>query len=215
MSRITVSLVQPGRIRVTLHLEKRGCFLVIMPNIDEYPERENVPGSETRRNESPKNSARKRLTHAARQVPQKTETAILRSRNSRLATEAKNEERNPLQRFFGTGALGWIAKTVVQSIPFPFTLYGPGDILTGISSGVGRDILSGEHLDGVDRLLYLGATLVPGIPATILVTPARFIRRNVEDAIHARKSGQSTEALIHTKKAFSSARAVIKETRKK
>src|SRR5262245_4525978 len=93
-----------------------------MPNIDKYPERENVPGPELRSNESPKNSVREKLTHVTKQIPQRTEAAVLRSRKSRVTTEAKNEKRNPLQHFFGTGAVGWIAKTVVQAIPFPFKI---------------------------------------------------------------------------------------------
>jgi hypothetical protein len=188
-----------------------------MPNIDKYPERENEPGAEleTSRNAFPRKRVRERLTHAARQVPQRTEAALEWSRESRLAAEAKNAKRNPMHRFFGTGFRGWIAKTVIQAIPFPFVLYGPGDVITGISAGMGRDILSGEHLDGVDRWLYLGATLIPGIPATILVDPARFIRRNIEDALYAKKMHESGKAVLHVKDVVSATRSLIKETRKK
>jgi hypothetical protein len=188
-----------------------------MPNIDEYPERENEPGSklETSRKVFPRKSTRERLTNAARQVPQRTEAALEWSRQSRLTAEAKNEKKNPLHRFFGTGFRGWLAKTVIQAIPFPFVLYGPGDVITGISAGAGKDILSGEHLDAVDRFLYLGATLIPGIPATILVDPARFIRRNIEDALYAKKRHKSGEAIMHAKDVISATRSIIKETRKK
>lgn len=188
-----------------------------MSNIDEYPERENVPEPkpETGRRESPNSSVRGKLTNVARQVPHRTEEAIAWSRNSRLAAEAKNEDRNAIQRFFSNGVVGWIAKTAVQAIPLPVTIYGPGDVITGISAGVGRDILSGEHLDVVDRWLYLGATLIPGIPATILVTPARFLRRNVEDALHAKKSHQSGKAVLHTKDVIIATRDIIKAARKR
>ncbi len=188
-----------------------------MSNIDKYPERKNVPGSklEVSRDESSHSSVRARLTDAARQVPQGAEDALERSRNSRLATEAKNAERNPIHRFFGSGSVGWIARTIVQAIPFPFTIYGPGDIITGISAGFGRDILTGDHLDAVDRFLYLGASLIPGVPATIIVDPARLIRRNVEDAMHAKKKNQKDKAVMHTKDALIAARAVIKGARKK
>jgi hypothetical protein len=204
-------------LAVAIHLEKGGCLRVIMPNTDEYPERENVPGpkQERGRDEYPNNSVREKLTHAAKRVPQRTEEALVWSRNSRLTTEAKNEERNPMQRFFGTGAVGWLAKTAVQAIPFPFTIYGPGDVITGVSAGFGRDILSGERLDVVDRFLYLGATLIPGIPATILVDPARFVRRNIEEAIYAKQNKQSDKAIMHAKDAFNATRSVFKETRKK
>jgi hypothetical protein len=188
-----------------------------MSNIDKYPERKNVPGPklEGSRDEAPDSRARARLTNAARQVSHRTGDALEWSRNSRLAAEAKNEAKNPIHRFFGSGAGGWIAKTLVQAIPFPFVLYGPGDVITGISAGFGRDILTGEHLDVVERFMYLGATLVPGIPATIIVDPARIIRRNIEEAAYAKKSNQSGKAIMHTKDALSAARAVIKEARKK
>ena len=188
-----------------------------MSNIDKYSEKKNVPGSklEASRDEFPDSSVRARLTNATKQVPQRAEDALERSRNSRLATEAKNAERNPIHRFFGGGTVGWIARTIVQAIPFPFTIYGPGDIITGISAGLGRDILTGDHLDAVDRFLYLGATLIPGVPATIIVDPARFIRRNIEEAMYAKKSNQSDKAVMHTKDALIAARAVIKGARKK
>ncbi len=103
----------------------------------------------------------------------------------------------------------------MQAIPFPFTIYGPGDIITGISAGFGKDILTGDHLDVVDRFLYLGASLIPGVPATIIVDPVRLIRRNIEDAMYAKKEKQSDKAVMHTKDALIAARAVIKGARKK
>ncbi len=99
--------------------------------------------------------------------------------------------------------------------PFSFTIYGPGDIITGISAGFGRDILTGDQLDVVDRFLYLGASLIPGVPTTIIVDLARLIRRNIEDAIYAKKKNQKDEAVMYTKDALIAARAVIKGARKK
>ncbi len=214
---VVVPLRSKKNLAVAIHLEKGGCLRVIMPNIDKYPERENVPGPELGGggDEYPNNNVREKLTNTAKRVPQRTESALVWSRNSRLTTEAQNEKRNPVQRFFGTGTVGWIAKTVIQAIPFPFTIYGPGDVITGISAGLGKDILSGERLDVVDRFLYLGATLIPGIPATILVDPARFIRRNIEEAVYAKQSNQADKATEHAKNALNAARSVIKETRKK
>jgi hypothetical protein len=213
---VVVPLRSEKNLVVTIHREKGGCLRVIMPNIDEYPERENVPGPklEGGGDEYPNNSVRGKLTNAAKQVPQRTEAALVWSRNSRLTTEAKNEKQNPMHRFFGTGLVGWVAKTVVQAIPFPFTIYGPGDVITGVSAGFGRDILSGERLDVVDRFLYLGATLIPGIPATILVDPVRFIRRNIEEAIHAKQSKQADKAIMHSRNALSATKAIFKKTRK-
>jgi len=185
-----------------------------MSNIEKYPEGENVSGAkrETGRDEG---NVGARLTNAARQVPQRTGDALEWSRKSRLAAEAKNEGKNAVHRFFGSGTRGWIARTLVQAIPFPFILYGPGDVITGISAVSGMDILTGDHLDAVDRFLFLGASLIPGVPATILVDPARILRRSIEDAAYAKKRNQSDEAVMHAKEAFKAARGVMRGARKK
>lgn len=138
-----------------------------------------------------------RVTHKTSQV---ADIAILKSRDSRLRTEEKNR-KSGIQKFFSRKIVGWVARTVAQATPSPIG-YGPGDIITGASAIIGKDILSGEHLDMVDRGLYAVATAIPGVPATILVTPARFLRKSIENAYFSHKNKQAGGVIKNTKTAI-------------
>lgn len=174
--------------------------------IDGLPTREKVEKSLKTVREGIISAAESAKPHI-RQAPQAAERAVEWSRNSRISTEARNRKRNPLQRFFANGLIGWTARTIVQAIPSPVG-YGPGDVVTGISALTGKDILSGNDLDLIDRGLYAVATVIPGVPATILITPARFLRRSIEEAVHARTTASPKEAVRHVKEAVSTGREI-------
>lgn len=149
----------------------------------------------------------RKAADVAKQAPQVTGDALEWSRDSRLATEQKNKKVGAFQKFFKTGVTGWIARSIAQAIPSPVG-YGPGDAITGASALLGKDVLSGDHLDLVDRGLYAIATVIPGVPATILVTPARLLRRAIEDAFHTHRTGQKHETVQNTKAAIEAGRQI-------
>lgn len=149
---------------------------------------------------------RRKISSVARQTSQTADMAILKSRESRLKTEEKNR-KSGIQKFFSRKVVGWIARTVAQAIPSPIG-YGPGDIITGASAIIGKDILSGEHLDMVDRGLYAVATAIPGVPATILVTPARFLRKSIENAYFSHKNKQAGGVIKNTKTAIDAGKQI-------
>lgn len=151
----------------------------------------------------------------AQRAPEAADQLLTDSRESRLALQREQEQLNPVQRFFGRGAVGWLARSAVQSIPFVFFGYGVGDVVTGISALTARDVLDGERLDKVDRVLYGVATLIPFVPATILVSPMRMIRRFAEDAHHAYKTGNPDEAAQHAQKLIDTTRELKKTIEKK
>ncbi|MBI2622235.1 hypothetical protein HYW66_01200 [Candidatus Microgenomates bacterium] len=125
-----------------------------------------------------------------KKVPRVAEGAVLKSRESRLATTEENRQKGIVQRTFNTALGRWVLKPIAESIPSP-VFYGPGDIITGVSALVGRDILTGDRLDVVDRILYGVATAIPGVPSAVLIVPAKLIRRGGEDFVHARKQGDA------------------------
>jgi hypothetical protein len=142
----------------------------------------------------------------AKKVPDITDQFLIKSRESRLILENESKQLNPIQRFFRQGPLGLLAKTVTEAIPSTAFGYGVGDVVTGISALAGKDILDGKKLDIVDRVLYGIATLIPFVPATILVIPMHAIRSFLEDAHHAYKTGKKDEAIIKSQELFKSAK---------
>lgn len=110
----------------------------------------------------------------------------------RIQTELKNRKKNPIQRVMSTTVGRWIFKPLAEAIPSPVG-YGAGDVITGVSAILGKDILTGDKLDHVDRALYGIATAIPYVPSIVLVEPARLVRRHVENAVHARKEGNVKE----------------------
>lgn len=121
--------------------------------------------------------------------------------------EENRSHRNPIQTFLRRGVVGFAARTVFEAIPTPIG-YGPGDLITGISALRGRDILTGDRMDILDRILYGVATAVPVLPGTVLVVPAKFIRRKVEDAYLAYKSGNHKEAIGNAQEAHRGVREI-------
>jgi|GEM_PF-5645251 len=144
-----------------------------------------------------------RLRKRIKSIPPSSDL-IEKSRDSRLKAEKDSENLNSVQRFFGWGVVGFIARTGIQSIPSPIIEYGIGDVVTGISAIIGRDILSGEKLDVVDRVCYGVATAIPYLPATILVLPIRELRKSIEEANHAERVGDTKTAIKHSQDAAKS-----------
>jgi hypothetical protein len=82
--------------------------------------------------------------------------------------------------------------------------------VTLISAGRGRDILTGDRLDRLDRLMNLTAALIPVIPATVLIPPARLVRQGIEDIIYGRITGDRT-TMVGGAKATRTGAAGVKE----
>lgn len=120
-------------------------------------------------------------------LSQSIDQFLIKSRESRLELQSKQTKLNFFQRFFGWGVIGWISRTAIQSIPSEFFGYGIGDLVTGISALRGRDFLDGERLDTIDKIMYTIATVIPFVPATILVSPMRKIRMYIEDSYYRYK----------------------------
>lgn len=147
----------------------------------------------------------------AKKVPDITDQLLIKSRESRLILENESKQLNPIQRFFRQGPLGLLAKTAMEAIPSTAFGYGVGDVVTGISALAGKDILDGKKLDIIDRVLYGIATLIPFVPATILVIPMHAIRSYLEDAHHAYKTGKKDEVITNSQGLFKSAKE-LRET---
>lgn len=158
----------------------------------------------------------KKTGEFAAQAPARAENLVLKSRESRLRTEEENK-RSPVQKFFGKGILGFAAKTAVEMIPSPAG-YGPGDIITGMSALLGKDVLTGDKLDWVDRGLYGVATVIPFVPSTFLVTPARIVRRSFEEGVHGRRQADLNLIKNSTQEGLQAAKDIgkaIKDARNK
>lgn len=110
---------------------------------------------------------------------------ILNSRQSRIETTLQNKNGGRIRSFFRKGVGKYIFKALLEAIPSPVE-YGPGDLITGIGAVTGRDVISGEKLDTIDRIVYGIATAIPYVPAVYLVEPIRFLRRWVEDSVYSR-----------------------------
>jgi hypothetical protein len=163
--------------------------------------------------ENTQESERNRLAQARQVIAsgvRSTEDAILISRDSRLQTEAENKKQSRIQRAMKTRVGRFVVKPAIEMIPFPFTVYGPGDIITGLSAIKGEDVLTGDKLDKVDRALYGVATLVPFVPSGFLVEPMKLVRRHAEEAVYARKEGNTVRATNNAKKALKEGRSILK-----
>lgn len=151
----------------------------------------------------------------SQQILRNPGAAILASRDSRLTIDAQNQQVGPVKRFMRS-KVGWIVRSGIQALPSPW-LYGPGDVVTGISAASGKDILTGERLDPIDRALFGVATVIPGVPATILVGPMRAVRRGIENATHSYQQKDKRGLTNETHGAITAAKEVkniIQETRK-
>lgn len=113
------------------------------------------------------------------------EKAVLASRGRRIYVESENKTLGRAQKFFRKGVLGWVAKTTAQSVPVL------GDGITALNAISGYDVLTGEKLDVVDRLLNGAVTFIPFVPGTLVIDPIRRIRRGVEDAVYAKSKGDA------------------------
>lgn len=125
-------------------------------------------------------------------IPPKAEELTLKSRETRLAFEEANKKRGFFRRMIRSRAGKWVVKPIIEMIPSPVG-YGPGDIITGIGALTGKDFLSGEDLDLVDRILYGVATGIPYVPSTVIVEPARFVRKQIEETVHKRSTKKNRE----------------------
>ncbi|KXK08885.1 MAG: hypothetical protein UZ21_OP11001000443 [Microgenomates bacterium OLB22] len=66
--------------------------------------------------------------------------------------------------------------------------YGIGDGIALVNALIGKDLYTGDKLDIIDRLIYLGGAVVPWAPAAIAVEASQRIRHRLELAAHlARK----------------------------
>lgn len=128
-----------------------------------------------------------RAKETIKAAPGITEETVLRSRESRIRTEEKNRKRNPINKVFSTTA-GKVAKTGFEMLPWTPFGYGAGDLMNIAEGALGRDFLSGEQLDHVDRGIYIAAGLIPFVPATPSTYVARKIRRGIEESVQARKN---------------------------
>ena len=70
----------------------------------------------------------------------------------------------------------FIATVLVEMIPLGLGPWGIGDVLTLIESMAGRT-LDGLKLSIFERLIYLGASAIPVLPARPIVTVYRMIER--------------------------------------
>ncbi len=83
-----------------------------------------------------------------------------------------------VQGFFRKGIIGFIAQNIIQIFPgTPLTaFYGVGDIITAFSAIRKENILTGEKLDKLDVIVYIIASILPGVPAAILTAPWHLLR---------------------------------------
>lgn len=147
------------------------------------------------------NGVKKHVTTTVPQIAKQAEDIVIASRASRLLHEEKNKKRNIFQKFFSK-SVGKVFKTIFEMIPFPGTWYDPGDVITLLSGVRGKDTLSGEHLDHVDRAIHFVAAVIPMVPATPFIIIARRIRAGVEETMYARKQGNLTDAAKSIKDAL-------------
>ena len=81
----------------------------------------------------------------------------------------------------------FIATVLVEMIPLGLGPWGLGDLITLIESIAGRT-LDGLKLSLFERLIYLGASAIPVVPARPVVTVYRMIERN---RAHEARGGQA------------------------
>lgn len=127
--------------------------------------------------------ARRTAVNRAKQIPTQAVGAIEASRESRLATEAKNKQgRSRVKRFLNS-KVGKLVRTGAEMIPFPIIWWGPGDFLTGYEAWRGKDV-AGNKLDKVDRTIHVIAAGFPLVPATPIVELAHKVRPFIENVVH-------------------------------
>jgi len=64
---------------------------------------------------------------------------------------------------------------IIEMIPSPVG-YGPGDVITVLEGIFGRTI-DGLKLTTIERLVYFGASAIPGVPARPIVAAYRWTQR--------------------------------------
>lgn len=129
-------------------------------------------------------------------LPKSIHQKLLESRMSRLEVEQRNNSKNKIQRTFSKTTGRWVLKPAIEAIPLPITFgYGPGDLVTLISAFKGQDILTGDELDSIDRAVYLGASIIPVVPSTLLIIPINLLRNGLEEMAFALKEKDSRRLL--------------------
>lgn len=103
--------------------------------------------------------------------------------------------REEFDQYKRTGRLRrWVARRVVKGgsrllfgIPLEAPLafgYGPGDILAAFNALTGRDIYTGGgRIDPIDRIIYGLGAVIPGVPATVVVEIADWLRFGFESIL--------------------------------
>lgn len=148
-------------------------------------------------------------------VLQKAGDLLIVSRQSRLETEARNKRKNVFQKFFSTLLGRFALKPFIEMLPSPVG-YGPGDLITGMSAVSGKDVLTGDHLDKVDRALYAIVTVIPFVPSIVLVLPIRILRQGIEEVFYSGKKGDlvgSIKSATDIKKTSREIISVIKKNK--
>jgi Pre-toxin TG len=110
--------------------------------------------------------------------------ALAASRESRLRTEGENKK----------GIFGKVGKTARRLIigtaleygtsAWSLGAYGIGDGVALVNAAIGKDLYTGDKLDAIDRLIYLGGAVVPWAPAAIAVEASQRIRHRLENTAH-------------------------------
>ena len=90
---------------------------------------------------------------------QATERAIVRKSNDRSGIP-----------------LAAIATMLVEMIPGGLGPWGVGDLITALEALAGRT-LDGLHLTAGERMIYLGASAIPIVPARPIIAGYRMLRR--------------------------------------
>jgi hypothetical protein len=81
----------------------------------------------------------------------------------------------PAERQRG-GAVGALATMIVEMIPGGLGPWGVGDVITALEAVAGRT-LDGLRLSGSERLIYLGASAIPVVPARPIIAAYRWLFR--------------------------------------
>ena len=72
-------------------------------------------------------------------------------------------------------AARYAAETLLESIPGQFGPWGIGDVVTALEAIIGRTFLDGKKLSLLERGIYLGASVIPVLPARPVVTVYEYL----------------------------------------
>jgi len=121
------------------------------------------------------------------------------SRLMREEAELHNKNLPRWRKFFASTA-GKVVTTGIEMIPFG------GDVLTFVNGLRGKNTLSGEKLDAVDRVIHIVAGITPGVPATPAVEVAKIIRRHIEEGSRKGRNKDQLGMANHARGVASAAR---------